>query len=149
MSLANNMWIGTIPTELKSLTVPEVMLISLVYIQCFIFKLCPKTFSSGDPSMLQRGMMGNITTYKLDMKQIIQMLHGSKMLCPTRILASVITITYISTLKLPKNWLKSTFHVQQQKVLAALQWLITNNPHYAKYEINEGVLATLRGQYTY
>ncbi len=112
LSLVNDMWIGRVPVELHALTVPEVMLISLVYIHCFVFKLHPKMFGRSDPSALQHGMMGNVTTYELNMEEIIQMLHGYKMPCPTAILGSVIAVTYIGTSRLPKNWLKSMFQVQ-------------------------------------
>jgi len=73
------MWTGSVPKELQRLTIPKVILISLVYIQCYIFKLYPKTFIGSDPSVLQHGMVGNVTTYELNMKDIIEMVHGKKM----------------------------------------------------------------------
>ena len=53
LSLANGMWIGSVPQELQKLSIPEVVLISLVYIRCYIFKLYPKTYIGSDPSVLQ------------------------------------------------------------------------------------------------
>src|SRR6266436_4965561 len=88
-------------------------------------------------------MVGNVTTYKLNTKDIIDMLHGKKMPQPMKILSSVIMVTYIGTTKLPKTWLKSTFQVQHQVVLDALQWLIVNNQHYQKYEVNENLIAMM------
>ncbi len=109
LSLVNGMWIGSVPEELQKLSIAEVILISLVYIRCYIFKLYPKTYIGSDPSVLQRGMVRNITTYELNMKDIIDMLHRKKMPRPMKILSSVIAVTYIGTTKLPKTWLKSTF----------------------------------------
>ncbi len=71
------------------------------------------------------------------------MLKGQKLPCPTHILASVITVTYIGCGLVPKNWLKTTFHVWCQKVLEALQWLIHHNAFYANFSINEETLASL------
>src|SRR5260370_38063508 len=71
------------------------------------------------------------------------MLKGQKLPCPTHILASVITVTYIGCGLVPKNWLKTPFHVWCQKVLEALQWLIHHNAFYANFSINEETLASL------
>src|SRR5258708_3395296 len=71
------------------------------------------------------------------------MLKGQKLPCPTHILASVITVTYIGHGVVPKNWLKTTFCVQCQKVLEALQWLIHHNAFYAKFSIDQEILASL------
>ena len=120
LSLANGMWIGSIPEELQKLSIAEVILILLVYIRCYIFKLYPKTYIGSDPSVLQQGMVGNVTTYKLNTKDIIDMLRGKKMPRPMKILSSVIMVTYIGTTKLPKTWLKSTFRVRRRVVLDAL-----------------------------
>jgi len=111
LSLANRMWIGSVPQELQKLLIPEVVLILLVYIRCYIFKLYPKTYIGSDPSVLQQGMVGNITTYELNTKDIIEMLQGNKLPHPMKILSSIIAVTYIGTTKLPKTWLKSTFRV--------------------------------------
>ena len=88
-SLNNGLWIGRRPIELTSLTIPEQMLIALVYPQFFVFKMHLGTAHGQDPSMLQRGMVGNITSYDMDITAIIAMLEGRKMPRPTRILASM------------------------------------------------------------
>ena len=51
--LSNGLWLGTVPIELKSLMVPEQVLIALVYPCCFIFKMHPVTGGGQDPSTLQ------------------------------------------------------------------------------------------------
>ena len=41
-SLANNLWIGEVPWQLKTLTFPEQLLIALLYPWVYVFKLFPK-----------------------------------------------------------------------------------------------------------
>src|SRR5258708_2454033 len=88
-------------------------------------------------------MVGNVTTYKLNTKDIIEMLRGNKLPRPMKILLSIIAVTYIGTTKLPKTWLKSTFQVRRRAVLQALHWLIANNHHYHKYEVNEDLIVSM------
>ena len=64
---------------LKMLTVHEQMLIALHYPRCFVFKLFPKRGDIRDPDILQRGMIGNVTTYAQNMDDISKMLEGNLM----------------------------------------------------------------------
>lgn len=41
-SLANNLWVGDVPWELRRLTVPEQLLIAILYPRVFVFKMWPK-----------------------------------------------------------------------------------------------------------
>lgn len=130
-SLANNLWIGRIPWELKRLTFPEQLLIAHLYPRVFVFKLYPKSPGHGQgPATLQRGMRGNVSTYDLDVNAVTDMLEGKLMPRPLTILSSLISVTYIGVGKLPKNWLRSTFRVRREAVAAALAWLKTNNQKY-------------------
>jgi hypothetical protein len=58
------------------LTIPERMLIALVYPRCFVFKMHPLAHGAHDPAMLERGMRGNVTSYDMDLKEIIDMIEG-------------------------------------------------------------------------
>ena len=62
-----------------------------------------------NPSMLQCGMVGNVTSNDMDTTEIVAMLEGCKMPRPTRVLASVITVTYIGrgAARLKKFFIKS------------------------------------------
>ncbi|CAK5266163.1 unnamed protein product [Mycena citricolor] len=128
-SLANNMWIGKTPWQLQVLTFPEQLLVALIYPRVFVFKLHPR-IGGRDPSKLQRGMRGTVSTYDLDTDGIASMLAGDLMPRPPAVLASVLSVTYIGVGKLPKNWLRSTFRVRRQVVYEALNWLKNNNPKY-------------------
>ncbi|KAF9236934.1 hypothetical protein BU15DRAFT_33175, partial [Melanogaster broomeanus] len=120
-SLVNNLWIGHIPWQLKVLSIPEQLLIALIYPRVFIFKLFPKKVGRvWDLLLCQKAMRGNVTTYTLDMKGIASMVEGSLMPCPPAILASLIAITFIGVGELPKNWMCSIFRVQRAVVGDAL-----------------------------
>ena len=130
-SLANNLWIGRTPWELKRLTFPEQLLIAHLYPRVFVFKLYPKsTGYAHEPATLQRGMRGNVSTYDLNVNAVTEMLEGKLMPRPLTILSSLISVTYIGGRKLPKNWLRSTFRVRREAVATALAWLKANNPKY-------------------
>lgn len=130
-SLANNLWIGRTPWELKRLTFPEQLLISHLYPRVFVFKLYPKsTGYAHEPATLQRGMRGNVSTYDLNVNAVTEMLEGKLMPRPLTILSSLISVTYIGHGKLPKNWLRSTFRVRRDAVATALAWLKKHNQKY-------------------
>src|SRR5262245_3824007 len=136
LSLANNMWIGPVPEELSALTVPEQLLIAQNHPRCFIFKLYPKDSDHGfHPDHLHRGMLGNVSLYKLNTGAIVEMLEGRLMPHPGAILASVLAITFVGSRKLPDKWLKSTFRVRRRRIYEALEWLKNNNELYAGIEI--------------
>lgn len=143
LSLANNMWIGDVPEEIRCLTVPEQMLIALHYPRCFVFKLFPKNRGVGDPESLQRGMVGNVTTYTQNANDVAKMVEGKLMPRPPKLLASVIAVSFIGLGKLPKKWLKGTFRVRRAAVHDALRWLKANNPMYEDIEISEEALNLL------
>ncbi|CAK5284216.1 unnamed protein product [Mycena citricolor] len=142
-SLANNMWIGPVPWQLHVLTFPEQLLIALLYPRVFVFKLHPRV-GGRDPSKLQRGMRGTVSTYELDSDGIASMLAGGLMPRPPAVLASVISLTYIGVGTLPKHWLQSTFRVRRKNVFDALSWLKQNNPkYYGSISIDASRIAAL------
>jgi hypothetical protein len=144
-SLANNLWIGQVPWELKKLTFPEQLLIAHLYPRVFVFKLYPKsTGYAHDTATLQRGMRGTVSTYDLNVNAVTDMLGGKLMPRPLTILSSVISVTYIGLGKLPKNWLRSTFRVRREVVATALAWLKANNSkYYGDIEISADALKRL------
>ena len=128
-SLANNLWIGAIPTELSTLTFPEQLLIAHLYPRAYVFKLFPKS-GAGPVDGLQRGMRGNVSTYELNANAVAAMVEGQLMPRPPTVLPSLIAITYIGIGRIPKSWIHSTFRVRRYHVARALKWLKTNNPKY-------------------
>ena len=128
-SLANNLWVGAVPTELSSLTFPEQLLIAHLYPRVYVFKLFPKS-GAGATAGLQRGMRGNVSTYELNVHSMTDMVEGKLMPRPLAVLPSLIAITYIGVGRIPKNWLHSTFRVRHHHISRALTWLKENNPKY-------------------
>ncbi|PSS37626.1 hypothetical protein PHLCEN_2v553 [Hermanssonia centrifuga] len=130
-SLANDLWIGPIPHVLATMTLPEQMLIALVYPRVFVYKLYPKHLQfRPDAATLQRGMRGTVSSYDLDMEGASSMIQGNLMPRPLSVLATVVSITFMGKGQMPKSWLHHTFRVRRRVVLRALLWLKTNNPKY-------------------
>ncbi|EMD31208.1 hypothetical protein CERSUDRAFT_78293 [Gelatoporia subvermispora B] len=131
LSLANNLWIGQVPWQLQILTIPEQMLIALLYPRVYVFKLFPKNVGGGrNTDTLQRAMRGNVSTYELDIQGIASMVQGHLMPRPPALLVSILSVTFIGLGELPRHWLKSTFRVRRQAVFNALRWLQENNQRY-------------------
>lgn len=128
-SLANNLWVGAVPTELRTLTFPEQLLIAHLYPRVYVFKLFPKS-GAGSAAGLQRGMRGNVSTYELNVDAMAAMVEGQLMPRPPALLSSLIAITYIGAGRISKNWIHSTFRVRRYHVSRALHWLKVNNPKY-------------------
>lgn len=143
-SLANNLWVGNIPWELRRLTIPEQLLIAHLYPRVFVFKMWPKKADGIGEENMQRGMRGTVSTFEQDIRGITAMTEGKLMPRPAAILASIITVTFIAKGRLPKSWLYNTFRVRRHAVHSALLWLRHNNPkYYGDIEISEERLEQL------
>jgi len=94
------------------LTLPEQMLIAQHFPRCYVVKLYPWDGRVSNPSLLQRGLVGNVTLYNLNVNAVTAMLEGQMLPHPAIQLASVLAITFIGSKKLPKTWLKTTFQVR-------------------------------------
>lgn len=145
LSLANSMWIGSIPDVLATLTFPEQLLVALHYPRCFVFKLYPKNAAGGGshPAHLQRSMAGNVTCYELNTGSVVDMLEGNLMPRPASVLASVLAVTFVGSKTLPKKWLRQTFRVRRRRVYEGLMWLKDHNPMYSAICVSADRLAML------
>jgi hypothetical protein len=142
-ALANDLWIGDVPYQLRTLTIPEQLLIARHYPRCYVFKLYPKEGNQLPPDRLQRGMKGNVSLYELNTNDVVKMLEGQLMPNRTSTLASVLAITFVGSMTLPKDWLKSTFRVRRHCVHEALVWLKQHNCLYGDICIDEERLGDL------
>ena len=144
LSLANNLWIGEIPSVLTGLTIPEQLLIARHYPRCYIFKLYPRDVDSHIPlDQLYTGMAGNASLFELNTQEVVEMIKGQRMPSSVQSLASIIAITYVGSKFLPKDWLKKTFRVRREVVYEALVWLQSHNPIYADIKIDENRMREL------
>ena len=143
LSLANDLWIGDVPCELKALTIPEQLMIARHYPRCYVFKLYPRDGGHLGNEQMQRGMKGNVSLYDVNTKEVIRMLEGQKMPNPAASLASVLVVTFVGSMTLPKDWLKSTFRVRRKRVYEALVWLKKNNSLYEDVCIDDERLEML------
>lgn len=143
-SLANNLFIGDIPSQLISLTIPEQLLIARHYPRCYIFKLFPRESDLHIPmDQLYTAMAGNATLFELNTQEVVSMLQGQHLPSPVSTLASIIAITFIGSRKLPVDWLKKTFRVRRYVVFEALLWLRGHNPIYEDIVIDTSRLDEL------
>jgi hypothetical protein len=142
-SLAAGLWIGKVPFELSSLTLPETLLIARIYPRSFVCKLWPKDRRGMNPANLQSALRGNVTSFNLNPQAVSDMADGNLMPRQPQILASLITITFISRHTLPVNWLKGTFRVRRERVRSALRWLKEHNPYYSDITIDDSCLESL------
>ena len=117
------------PLEYERLTLPEQLLVALLYLRVFVFKLYAKNGHQNDTT-LQRGMRGTVSTYELDIEGIASMVQGNLMPRPVSILSSVISVTFIGRGKLTVRNLRNLFWVRREAVLEALVWLKVNDPKY-------------------
>jgi hypothetical protein len=66
-TVANNLWIGDVPSQLAGLTIPEQLLIVHYYPRCYIFKLFPHNHDSHIPiEQFYMGMAGNASLFAMD-----------------------------------------------------------------------------------
>ena len=144
LSLGNGMWVGDIPRQLKNLTLPERLLLAKYYPSAYIVKLFPKqkNASTWDRSQLHSGLRGNVSTYRLDPRQIARLIDGTTFPPPARILSATIGITFVGPKGLRESTMPAMFRVRRWRVREALLWLKANNPLYLDIEISEeGLLA--------
>jgi hypothetical protein len=145
LSLANGMWIGSIPAELQDLTLPEWILISLAFPAAYVVKLYPsgRRGAGWQNDRLNSGLRGNVSTYKLDQQQISGMVGLTVVPPPAEILSATLAITYVGLNNFPKRCLPGTFRVRRSRVARALVWLKVHNPLYANMEISAANLEQL------
>ncbi|KAF7331514.1 ATP-dependent DNA helicase [Mycena kentingensis (nom. inval.)] len=145
LSLANNMWIGDVPFALSVLTLPERLLIGLYFPAAYIVKLFPKTKNNvkWDKDTMNKGLRGNVSTYRLNTAEIAEMIQGNTMPRPVSILSAVVSVTFVGAKNVPLMVLPDTFIVRRGRVGDALHWLKTHNPLFANIDISEARLQEL------
>jgi hypothetical protein len=132
LSLANGMWLGNVPLELRVLTLPEKILIARYFPAAYIVKLYPKKKGahSWSASGMHSGLRGNVSTYKLNTDDIAHMTDTQIMPPVANILAATVGVTFVGPKNLPEKTMPGFLRVNRNRVRMALQWLKENNPIY-------------------
>jgi hypothetical protein len=140
------LWVGEVPWELRHLTIAEHLLIARVYPRVFVVKLFPKGYAREglENDQLQNALRGNVTSFDLNSDAIAAMIGGNLMPQPPKILASVLSITFIGRGSAPNPAALRLFRVRRHMLVEALKWLRINNPrYYGNIQIDESRLAQL------
>ncbi|CAF4565316.1 unnamed protein product, partial [Rotaria magnacalcarata] len=128
LSLSNLMWIGDVPQELQDLTLPEQKLIALYRHSSCVIKLCGIT---GDPSLAQSALKGNVITFPQNLSDIVKHLP----LSPNE-LPDIIKIIFVGKTIPSKDQVRSILTVRRERIRTALIWLHTNNILYKDIHID-------------
>ncbi|TFK78573.1 hypothetical protein K466DRAFT_507092 [Polyporus arcularius HHB13444] len=122
-SLANGLWIGEVPSELRDLSWTEKMLISRVKHNYCIVKVHVSGMSK---------MKANVVSHSLRMAKIYQALPPSR-----DELDEVLAFMYIGpNVPTQKEFHRTSLLVRRNKVAKALEWLKLNHADYADLEIS-------------
>jgi hypothetical protein len=122
LALANNLWLGKVPDELKKLRFVEKILISRVRHTCAFVKV-----ASG-----MRKMKANVVAFESPIPKIYSVLPP-----PREDLDEVLAILFTGPSKpTSEDFSRTPFLVRRNAVIAALEWLKLNHADYAKIEIS-------------
>jgi uncharacterized protein DUF6570/helitron helicase-like protein len=140
LALANDTYIGDIPSELQNLSFVEELMIGLCCAKCSIFQLCESRHERVTP-VSQTAFRGHIIVYPQDPSSILSLL-------PPQIeeITSLICILFIGSTKPSLKWLyekAKPLAVRANKVRNALLWLKRNNRLYEDVILDESVLHSL------
>ena len=140
LALANDTFLGDVPSELQDLTYVEEVMIGLCRAKCSIFQL-RESKHEGKSAISQTAFRGHIIIYPQDPSSTASFL-------PPLIedVTSIVCIVFIGSSKPMLKW----FHekakplaVRADKVRNALVWLKRNNRLYRNISLNEEVLRSL------
>ena len=122
LALANNLWLGKVPDELKNLRFVEKILIARVRHTCAYVKV-----ASG-----MRKMKANIVAFESPVPKIYHVLPP-----PREDLDEVLAILFTGPSKPTfEDFSHTPFLVRRNAVITALEWLKMNHADYAKIEIS-------------
>ena len=103
-ALANNLYIGSIPDELKNLTIVEQTLINRCHVKCTIVKI---TTESGNNYLNQYKCRGNIITFPQNPDNILDLL-------PSLPKSEDFQVAFIGKIKPPDDYIQKIF-IQNKK----------------------------------
>jgi len=139
-ALANRLYLGPIPEELRDLTMVEECMIARARAKSWIVKLQETdTETVSQPS--QRGLKGHTIIYPQEPGELATILPP-----PIGEALTFICIIFVGNSALTAEWMRTKAKpllVRREKVYKALTWLKCNNPLYKDVEIGEENLQSL------
>ncbi|CAF2856950.1 unnamed protein product [Rotaria sp. Silwood2] len=135
LSRSNLMWIGDVSQDLQELTLPEQKLIALYRHSSCVIKLFSIT---GDPSLAQTTLKGNVITFPQNISDIARCLPLSP-----NILPNIIKIIFVDQTLPSKDHVRSILSIRREIIRTALIWLYKNNILYKDINIDHLLIDTL------
>lgn len=144
LALVNGMWVGDVPLILCVLMLPECVLVAHFFPAAYIVKLYPmRTGAWSWPSNgFHSSICGNVSTYRLNMDDIVHMTDTQTM-PPSSILAATIGVTFVGPQNLPQKTMLGFLWVNCNHVHNTLLWLKLHNPIYQDIIISTNRLEQL------
>ena len=139
-ALANRLYVGPVPEELRDLTMVEESMIAQARAKSWIVKLQEQDADSASATA-QRGLKGHTIIYPQQPEKLATVLPP-----PIGETLTYICVIFVGSSTLTKTWLREKAKplvVRREKVRNALVWLKKNNPLYKDIEINEANLEAL------
>ena len=139
LSLANHMFLGDVPLELKELTIVEEAMIAKCRAKSWVVQLQAKNDSTCLPNS-QRGLKGHTIVYPQQPQALARILPPS---VPE--VCTPICVIFVGSQKPTNQWLKTQAKpliVRRERVRTALEWLKAHNPLYTDIEIDYSALQT-------
>ncbi|KAJ3574918.1 hypothetical protein NP233_g1427 [Leucocoprinus birnbaumii] len=145
LALANGMFIGDIPFELRVLTLAECILVAKYFPAVYIIKMypCNPTAHYWNNALFNNGLRGNVSSYPLAPEDVHDYVNSNELPPSPRILCATICISFVGPKGNPEKCFPDVVLVRRDRVRAALNWLCRNNPLYADVQISEENLAML------
>ncbi|KAJ3566046.1 hypothetical protein NP233_g7249 [Leucocoprinus birnbaumii] len=145
LSLANHIFLGDVPFELRLLSLAEKILIPKYYPAAYVIKLYPRDprARSWDHRLFTNGLKGNVASYPLSPEDIAEYVAPSILPPSAHILSSTICVTFVGPNGKPERFFPDTVYVRRGRVRDALLWLKDNNPLYQDITISEENLSML------
>ncbi|KAJ3565934.1 hypothetical protein NP233_g7319 [Leucocoprinus birnbaumii] len=145
LSLANDVFLGEVPFELRLLSLAEKILIAKYYPAAYVIKLYPRDprARAWDHRLFTNGLKGNVASYPLNPRDVAAYIAPSVLPPSPHILSSTICVTFIGPNGRPERFFPDTVYVRRNRVRDALVWLKANNPLYHDIIISEENLSQL------
>jgi hypothetical protein len=141
LALANDLYLGPIPEELKDLTMAEEALIARRRAKMWVVHLKGDSESAGDNASAvyhQRGLRGHVIVYPADPNEL------SKVLPPSlETMSTPVCVVFVGDKPPSREWLlekAKPLVVCTERVRRALVWLKANNPLYRDIAIDHDEL---------